>query len=105
MSNLRTTHDHLAQTLYKAIRTLVGGGNIKDRLSSAANILLTLHIDEIPNDLLPKYEELKATLVDGLKSAAGEGKIEATIRAMLDYDAEEAARRILDLYIDLKGGI
>ena len=35
----------------------------------------------------------------------GEGKIEATTKRMIDRDAEQSARDILDLFVRLSGGL
>lgn len=99
---------NLSEKLWQAIDTLAtSDGILQERLSSAAISLAGVYLP-LESDLPKKYqEEFKSIIQDLTRETAkkDEGKIQATTRKMNDQEAERVARRILSLYIELKGGI
>lgn len=103
-----SSRSNLKVKLWEAIDTLItGGGKLQERLASAAISLTGVYLPS-EGDLPKKYqEEFKSIVQDLTKepAIADEGRIQATTYKMNDQEAQQVARRILGLYIQLKGGI
>ena len=99
---------NVSEKLWQAIDTLVmSGGRLQERLASAAISLTGVYLPS-KSDLPKKYgEEIKSIIRDLTKEPAkgDEGTIQATTRKLNDQEAEQVAKRILSLYLQLKGGI
>ena len=72
---------------------------LKERLIFAAlNIVNDIKADDLPpGDLRAKFERLEKSLTQMPPQLPSDGRIQATIRAMTDFEAEETARAILAL--------
>ncbi|MGP8174568.1 MAG: hypothetical protein ACLP7O_08480 [Terracidiphilus sp.] len=94
--------------LWEAIDTLVTNeGSLQKRLASAAISLTGVYLPS-KSDLPKKYQEAFESIIQDLTkepAVGSEGKIQATTYKMNDQEAEGVAKRILSLYIQLKGGI
>ncbi len=88
---------------YTAVSVLAGHGPIKQRLIQAFEDNLA-HIDDdaIPIAVRESFAELN-DLMKQVEPLNGEGPICASVRKMSIKEADECARRILDLYGDLLG--
>lgn len=72
---------------------------LKERLTFAAfHIINDMKVDDLPpGDLRTEYERLERSLTQRPPQPPSDGRIQATIRAMTDFEAEESARAILAL--------
>jgi hypothetical protein len=106
MSENGNDYGYGREKLYLAVNSLATAtGPIQERLESVAINWLGLPAsfpDLLPADLMP---ELKAILDELTKVHGEEGAIRATARAMSDEEGAELAKRVLSLYINLRGGI
>jgi hypothetical protein len=75
------------------------GKSLKERLIYAAfHIINDMEVDDLPRGgLRSNYEHLETLLTRLPSQPPSDGRIQATIRAMTDAEAEEAARRIVVL--------
>jgi len=86
---------------YAAVSVVASHGNIKQRLVTAFEEHLAVIEDEdLPVVVREKFAELRA-LMSGVEPLNGEGHVRATVRKMSEPEADECARRMLDLYTDL----
>jgi hypothetical protein len=99
---------NVTEKLWQAIDVLVTSeGRLQERLASAAINLTGIYLP-LESDLPKKNQEEFKSIIQNLskETAKGdEGAIQATTYKMNDQEAKQVARRILDLYIQLKGGI
>jgi hypothetical protein len=95
---------NVSQKLWQTIETLATGeGGIQERLESAALSLIGVYLPpegDLPKKYREEFDSIKRDLTKG-----GEGTIHATIPIMNDQEAKQVVRRILSLYIQIKGGI
>jgi hypothetical protein len=86
---------------YTAVSVLAGHGHIKQRLIQAFEYNLA-HIDEdtIPVTVRESFAELN-DLMNQVAPLNGEGPICASVRKMSINEADQCARRIIDLYSDM----
>jgi hypothetical protein len=86
---------------YTAVSVLAGHGHIKQRLIQAFDDNLA-HIDDdtIPITVREPFAELN-DLMNQVEPLNGEGPICASVRKMSIDEADECARRIIDLYSDM----
>jgi hypothetical protein len=83
---------------YTAVSVLAGHGHIKQRLIQAyEDNLAHIEDDMIPADLREPFADL-SHLMNTVEPLNGEGPICASVRKMSIDDADECARRIIDLY-------
>jgi hypothetical protein len=91
------------EKLAEAVDALVTGvGRVQERLLKAASCLVLVRPDEIPEDLRRIFVGVKDDLHFAVPQGS-EGRILATLKITGDEDASVIARRILELYIDLRG--
>jgi hypothetical protein len=106
MPDVKATYSYGQEKLYLAVNFLATGtGPIQERLASVATSWLGLPAsfpDLLPADLM---SELKAVLDELTKVHGEEGAIRETARAMSDEEGAELAKRVLSLYLNLRGGI
>jgi hypothetical protein len=87
--------------LYAAVSVLAGHGDIKQRLIKAyEENLAIIDDDDLPIALKQTFADCrhKMSQVDPLN---GEGRIRATVRKMSIAEADDCARKLLDLYSDI----
>jgi hypothetical protein len=87
--------------LYAAVSVLAGHGDIKQRLIKAyEENLAIIDDDDLPIALKQTFADCrhKMSQVDPLN---GEGRIRATVRKMSVVEADDCARKLLDLYSDI----
>ncbi len=77
---------------------------IQERLDRAASEMLYLRPEELPEDLREEFEDLLRELTTQ-DDVAAEGNIAATKRRLSDAQAERLARRIFDLYTEIRGSV
>ena len=102
------SRSNLSEKLWQAIDTLAtGDGELQERLVSASLSLTGVYLppeSDLPKKIQDEFDSIKQDLTR--ETAKGnEGKIQATTRIMSDQEAEGVAKRILSLFIQLKGGI
>ena len=86
---------------YAAISVIVGHGDIKQRLICAfEDHLAIIEDDELPQTVKDAFTELRSQMT-GVEPLNGEGHIRATVRKMSVVEADDCARRMLDLFSDL----
>jgi hypothetical protein len=94
--------DYAIEKFYVAILSLIGMGDIRERLESAALTLSTLRPgDDFPTSLRERFKSLWSDLTREEAQIEGEGRIRATIRKIEPEDAAKIAEQIFDLYFDL----
>ena len=91
------------ELFYRAIRSLVGVGDLPDRVISGAHELLNLNEHDLPEDI---HAKLGAVLFGGQDVPLGQwasesGQIERLVRTMSNDKVILIAPQILDLYLDL----
>jgi len=86
---------------YSAVSVLAGHGHIKQRLIQAYEDNLA-HIDDntIPITVRESFAKLSC-LMNHVEPLNGEGPICASVRKMSIDEADECARKIIDLYGDM----
>jgi hypothetical protein len=91
----------LAQRFAEAVRTLVGDGPVKLRLSRAyAENLEDLTDSELPSSLRPDFCDLQAAL-SRIAPVGTEGRVRASVQKMSPSEAGGHAGTILRLYVEL----
>ena len=86
---------------YAAVAVIVSHGNIKQRLIAAyEENLATIEDRSLPAQVRKKFSELRR-LMTGVEPLNGEGHIRATVRKMSTVEADDCARRMLDIYVAL----
>ena len=72
------------------------------RLAGVANGLITLNSKDFPSDeLWKRHSEIWEDLTWNDDVRQDEGKIDATMRVMLDHDAHQLAQRVFDFFLVL----
>jgi hypothetical protein len=91
----------LAQRFAEAVRTLIGDGPIKQRLSRAyASHLDDLGDSEFPAALRRDFGELQAAL-NRIAPVGNETRVRASVQKMAPDEAGSHAATILKLYVEL----
>ena len=86
---------------YAAVSVVVGHGNIKQRLVSAFDEhLAAIEIEALPVSIREQFAELRSRMT-GVEPLNGEGHIRATVRKMSINEADECARRMLQIYTEM----
>ena len=86
---------------HTAVSVLAGHGHIKQRLIKAfEDNLAHIEDDTMPSELRESFLDLSQTM-NQVEPLNGEGPICASVRKMSIDEADECARRIIDLYRDL----
>lgn len=86
---------------YAAVSVIVSHGNIKQRLIAAfEENLAAIEVADLPVPVREKFSELRR-LMTGVEPLNSEGHIRATVRKMSTAEADECARRMLDIYSEL----
>jgi hypothetical protein len=96
------------QKFYEAVACLISEGPLRKRLASAAQYLVTLQPTNFTGkdaEHLEAWEQIRDDLTWADPDQESEGKIEATIKRMIDRDAERCAQDILGLFLKLSGGL
>lgn len=99
-------YDYAREKFWQAVDTLVGSGNIQERLANAAMILIRLQPadKDLPEELREEFGQLYHELTK--ETATGnEGNIVATTRKLTDEQGSKLAKRIFSIYPKLHGGI
>lgn len=93
--------DYAKEKLYVAVSALVGPGTMGERLTYAAEPLLRLLPQDIPDEIKQEFFLLKDELTKSpLSSASG-----FTPRAVTDDEGKMIAQRILSMFITMSGGL
>ena len=86
---------------YAAVSVIVAHGNIKQRLMSAfEDHLALIENDELPVAIKEDFAELRS-MMTGVEPLNGEGHVRATVRKMSIVEADECARKMLQVYTRL----
>jgi len=86
---------------YAAVSAVAGHGDIKQRLIGAfEEHLAIIENDELPVVVRQDFIALR-NLMTGVEPLNGEGRIRATVRKMSILEADNCARKMLDIYTDL----
>jgi hypothetical protein len=98
--------DYAQEKLFVAMLSLISEGPLRKRLADAAESSLTrLRPVHFSNDEhLKAWQQIMDDLTWAPKDSSEGGRVEATIRRMLDEDAQKVAKEILSLYHKLLGG-
>jgi hypothetical protein len=92
---------HLAERFAEAVRTLVGDGPVKQRLSRAyAEYLEGLDQAELPAVLRREFSDLEAAL-SRIAPVGSEGRVRANVQKMSPSEAGDHATTIVKLYVEL----
>ncbi len=97
--------EYVREKLWQAVDTLVGSGSIRQRLEDAAIYLIRLKPAEIPARERDRFVEVMDTLTGHPAEQPGEGSIRASVRKLPDEEASALSRKILSIYVSLRGGI
>jgi len=93
--------DHARERYYVAVLALVGSGSLNERLTFAAESLLHLRPDELPNELRNDHAEIMRKLTrDPLSSEWGYVR-----RKLRGKNAYNVAKAIFNVFVKLQGGI
>jgi hypothetical protein len=89
---------HTSETLYQALRSLVGAAPMHRRLVDAALTLSPLRAEDFPDhDAADTFGRIMRDLTH-VEAVGGEGNIEAAVKLLSDDQAERIAREVLGLY-------
>ena len=92
---------HLSERFAEAVRTLVGDGPVKHRLSRAyAENLEGLDPAELPPALRREFSDLEAAL-SRIAPAGNETRVRANVQKMSPIEAGGHAATIVKLYVEL----
>jgi hypothetical protein len=86
------------ERLWLAVEALASGhGSLQSRLGDAGQTLVPLRLADFPDELQSSFQELMERLSN--KSALKEeGAVASTTSQMSDEDAEDVAKRIVELF-------
>jgi hypothetical protein len=94
----------LAERFAEAVRTLVGDGTVKQRLSRAyAECLKGLDPADLPTSLRGTFGDLEAALTR-VPAVGNKTRVHATVQKMSPREAGSHAGTILKLYVELVTG-
>jgi hypothetical protein len=96
---------YVREKLWQALDVLVRAGSVQERLVYAADYLLRVKADEIPQPQRGEFEAVMHTLTKHPAEREGEGSIHASVRKLTDAEGSALAQKILSIYIDLRDGI
>jgi hypothetical protein len=96
---------YVRQRFWQALQSLVGSGSIQYRLEGAANALIYLRSDELPECVRSEFEAILHALTKYPAEREGEGSIGASTRKLTPKNRAKIADRILSIYIDMYGGL
>ncbi len=86
---------------YAAVTAIAGHGSIKQRLISAfEEHLASIEDSELPLAVCEDFGVLRNTMT-GVEPLNGEGRICATVRKMSVVEADQCARKMVDIYTSL----
>ncbi len=86
---------------HAAVTAVAGHGNIKQRLISAfEEHLASIEDCELPLAISEDFGVLR-NMMTGVEPMNGEGRICATVRKMSVVEADECARKMVDIYTSL----
>jgi hypothetical protein len=98
----RSKQRYALEKLYLAICTLVGSRDVRERLVIAyISHLHPLTPNDFPGDLAEAYRGIREALSWLPPEYEGQGRLQATINAMTQEEAELLAQRLVTLYGDL----
>lgn len=90
------------ELFYRAVRSLVGVGDLPDRVISAANELLHLNEHDLPEEVHAKLGVLFGQDVPWGQGESESGQIvERVVRTMSSDELILVAPQIVDLYLEL----
>jgi hypothetical protein len=93
------------EKLYEAVLCLISEGPLRKRLAAAAIYIIRLMPGHFSNSKhLKAWEQVRDDLTWVVAETGDDGKIDATIKRMIDEDARKAAEAILSLYHNVSGG-
>ena len=86
---------------YGAVSALAGHGNIKQRLMVAfEDHLALIEADEVPIAVKQSFAGLRQ-MMSGVDPLNGEGRIQATVRKLSVFEADDCAQQMVDLYTEI----
>lgn len=91
-------YHYAAEKLYAGLGSLVGSGDVRDRLNSAGLNILHLQSSDFPTDVQEEWANIRHALTWLPVDYEGEGTLRATTRAMTEEEASSLADRILNLF-------
>jgi hypothetical protein len=92
---------YLKQKLFESLNDLVKDGAIDQRLTNAATCLLNVQDQDVPEEYRARFVEIKRKLTQTpLSSERG-----YVPRPISTDDANELARDILSLFVEVMGGL
>jgi len=94
-------HDYLKQKLYEALHDLVSDGDLDKRLTFAGTYLAHLYGHDIPEKYQAELDAIRAIMFTTPLSS----ERAYVPRQISDEDARALARRILNLFTDVMGGL
>ncbi len=95
----------LVQRFAEAVRTLIGDGPIKQRLTQAyAENLADLADSELPMALRTDFADLQVAL-NRVPPAGNETRVRASVQKMSPAEASDHAATIVKLYVDLQNNL
>jgi hypothetical protein len=90
-------YSYVWEKFFGATMSLIGDGSLKQRLEYAAQSIIHLKNQDIPEDVKEDVLSLIEDLTSG-NPDGDEGRIHATIKRMSDEEARGTAKRILGVY-------
>jgi hypothetical protein len=105
VEGLLVSIDYVREKLWQALDVLVGAEPIQDRLAYAADALTRLKPSDIPDEEREDFHAVMHALTKYPAEREGEGSIHASVRKLTDEEGAELARKILSIYIRVRGGI
>jgi hypothetical protein len=98
----RNRQRYAIEKLHLAVSTLVGTGNVRDRLAEAyLRHLSPVSARDFPEELREEYREIITAFSCVPVEYEGQGTLRSTLNAMSDEEAVMLARRLVGLYYDL----
>jgi hypothetical protein len=86
------------ERLRVAVESLVGVGDIRDRLFGAFLTIGVFKVEELPDDIQNDYRQTMEDL-SWLPAEGDEGKVRATLNEMSDDEATALAERIFRMFV------
>jgi len=90
---------YMWEKLHGAMYSLIGSGELKDRLYYACEMLAVYDDDtnKVPDEIINEFREI-TDLIEKAEPIGNEGKIRAAINSMDDVEAGVVAKKILSMY-------